>query len=188
MKPQNENCFSIIGDVEIVDNHTNKVLVHKHNMVVNTGRKYIMDIFLNSNKNNLSAISSGSHGLEGYALSFIEFGGYLAENEGGVTPSVAISDSGLNNALSDYKFIIGKDGESGCSVSLNGSKGITFTITKSGAVKSKPVLLTELGIFLQKDNADDKLFSRITFDPIYFDSDSAITLNYTIYFGIAEEE
>ena len=67
---------------------------------------------------------------------------------------------------------------------------LTFDFSNTGHNDSNAEAVSELGLFLSKDedpvpesiSADDKLFSRITFDPIPYLEDTSFKLEYYIYF------
>ena len=183
-KDNNECCFSIRGDVEIIDNNTGKTLVHDHNMVVKGGRQYILDLFLKKNISYIYMPETTADYAE-YHLKKIQFGGYSATNPVSTPAQPKLSDEKLANALDDYSYDITGNNTAYAS----DKKRIAFTVTQAGLKNSgtAAVIFNELGIFIGiNDNNEDTLFSRITFDDIYFTAESSITLNYYIYFGLEE--
>jgi hypothetical protein len=160
------------------------VVFTKENMIVQSGRRYLWELFMqatNSITNNLiTGISVGSIGstytrqFDGYTLGEIAFGSsgsatlfnqtaLSREFEDTVVPRVQLSESDVELGAVDnpyIKIIARVD---------NTSSGENFTVH-------------ELGLFLTHATEDSVMFSRVVFDPIPIGSGDVYEVEYYIYF------
>ena len=185
-KCKEDSALTIRGDVIITDSKTNEILVHKHNMIVNGGLNFIRwciatglsyenlsQKIKNNDKNNdfdnttsrtfVIKVGTNANDTTRDTNAITELG-----NDDNVVNEISFGDSSANT--------ISYEEDRNC---------FKITATISNPSLNNQYTITELGLFIRckKDGEEDKdiLFSRVTFDPIYYTAASAFTLAYYIY-------
>lgn len=181
-KCKEDSALTIRGDVIITDNKTNEILVHKHNMIVNGGLNFIRwCIAKGLSYENLSQKIKNNDFDNTTSRTFVIKVGKNANDTTRDTYAITELDDD-DKVVNEISF-----GDSSANTISYEEEKNRFKIT---ATISNPSLhhqytITELGLFIRcKENEkEDKdiLFSRVTFDPIYYTAASAFTLAYYIY-------
>lgn len=185
------------GFVIIKDAKTGRILIKKHNMIVKTGKEFLLNFLL---KNSCASDDLGITDLkdyDGYRLSNYAFGTGTAEttydfdiddfNNGDINTlnykELVTVGTNSNGNTENMKFI--QDNDSSDSPVLSNHPYLKFTFSEVGDNSLDDV--SELGLFLTKqdienDIVDYKLFSRIVFDPIPYGANNEFKVSYYIYF------
>lgn len=145
----------IRGIVSLRDADSGKIIFRKENMIVESGRKFILGkVFEDPN-------------YSSFTISKIKFG-----------KGIDI----VNPEDEDLKEEIGFLTKS--IVPEKDSDKILFNISLNEIKlpnEKDPVSITELGLFLSNDN-NDIMFSRLVFEPVYLNSGTSYELEYNVYF------
>jgi hypothetical protein len=161
--------------VVILKKEDGTVIFKKENMIVETGRKYLKELYIKS----LAAVVSGAttetgadtytREFDDYSVNYIGFG-----NNGSITRFEATGLSGTAR----YAKILQTD------VFVNDPLSIRFVGVIDNATSDTGFSAQELGLFLTiGDDLDTKkLFSRVVFDPIPVGSGDRYEIEYYIYF------
>ncbi len=139
-----------------------KLIFEKENMIVDNGRKYLVNLI----HNKIAGTSS-----EARKIATLRFGSGT-----GITQN---SDNALNTVISAFDTTI----TSVNTVILGSSEpiGIKVTVNKVGTTEAtNPQMISEMGLFL--DGSGTQMFSRLIFEPVPFTQDTTYKLTYFIYF------
>lgn len=160
---------------------TGEILVKKHNMIVKNGRKYLFDIFMDkqstSNDGINYEIATGDGNLKNYKLNKLQFGHGINET--------IYESTGLENPLKSESEGIIVSGQTGKPVSESSYFKIEYTFKfEFNSSEAAATTISELGLFLTSDEttAEDKMFSRVTFDPVPINANTEFELKYYVYF------
>ena len=183
--------LGVSGLVVITDLKTGKVIVKKHNMITAWGKRII---YFNFIKNILkedyikeyqnSGYYTHSKDLSKYKLCKLALGRSEAETQYDMDDLRDKIDTSVAVFNNDMITITGYDSNSAPYIML------TCDFSNTGINDGAAEAVSELGLFLSQnenpgistgDNGD-KLFSRITFDPIPYLEDTSFKLEYYIYF------
>jgi hypothetical protein len=138
------------------------VLFEKFNLIVEEGRKYLRELFI---VNAFPSDFSYNREYEGYSLKSFGFG------SSGVATEL---DTDNLASLIDNKIDITKE-------ILEASNGQMYIVLKGTLTPESGRVIRELGLFLS-DDSNDKLFSRVVFDPIPVEAGETYDIDYYIYF------
>lgn len=168
------------GYVIARDRKTGKILINKHNMIVQTGKEYLWAIFLSQQGANDENYDTT---LPGMTLNTAVF----SDN----TEEVAYTDMAVSSGKR-LTFSLNYENVNGTMMApanfsqYNGHRYLFFTFSLNGSLKdaSSPNSVSSLELRLGSGTAGQGtvLFSRIRFDTIPFTEDSDIELVYYIYF------
>lgn len=187
------------GFVIIKDTKTGEILVKKHNMIVKTGKEFLLNFLLQNSGSETpttTVCTTYNNTYKDYRLNKYAFGACTAETTYDFTKD---DFNKVNNTHTEpsYKDIILEGGSSGGATSnmivssgsgydsstvLTGHPYLKFVFQETGDQRLDYV--SELGLFLSKgdDNPEYELFSRIVFDPIPYGANTNFTISYYIYF------
>lgn len=148
------------------------VLFEKENMIVTEGRKYLRELFiLNAFPSDFSYSNEYITESDSTSYKLRRFG----FGSSGIATQLGSTDLGT---LIGTKIAVTKE-------ILEASNGQMYTILKGSLTPSSGSVIRELGLFLGNDAAsdtNDKLFSRVVFDPIPVEEGETYDIDYYIYF------
>lgn len=152
-----------------------KTIFTKENTIVGDGRRYIQDRFLKG-----FLPDEKGNKLTGKTLELSEY------SMKGIYLGTGIEMSSEKFSLSDFKKVgdvsYFKKIEDITVLFVDNERKITFVCSFEGD-ETKPATATELAIFLEnQEKTDEKIFSRIGFDPVPVGAESSFELEYSIYF------
>lgn len=203
-----ESRLTPVGVVEC-RNQNGELLFRRNNMIVSTGRQFIMTHnFANSTNQLYSCIGSNTSlstantniGIFNEAFSYDSDNGSYSTASGAYIASpcnatVDISKTSLSIDSSSGSFVV--TDESGNTItsgnttsgaesfvisSVNDSTGsLTSTFKIFFTASNASLSATSLGLYYLKSN-QPTLFSRVTFPPIQYSSAQALEFTYYIYF------
>lgn len=169
----NDSDFFVKGYV-IIKNDKDEIVFSKKNMIVNDGRKYILDLFLRNALNKIDGLNSISK-YGDYKLKYCYVGGNDFTTEINTTyPLVSNKLFKKYNLLKTNSFEISEK-----------DRFIKFTININGSdFENQDYVILDLGLLLGKTSNDDDLllFSRISLDALPVTSDSNYVVHYYLYF------
>jgi hypothetical protein len=149
------------------------ILFEKDNMILTEGRKYLRELFI------VNALPSDFNytiqylGIESqYSLRSIAFG------SSGIASQLNMTT--LQNPIyingDTFKIPIQKE-------MVEASNGQMFIVIKGSLTPNAGRIIKELGLFLGNGTlVEDKLFSRVVFDPIPVEEGETYDIDYYIYF------
>jgi len=139
------------------------VLFEKFNLIVTEGRKYLRELFI------INAFPSDFPYNE-------EYTDYKLKKFGFGSSGVAtqLSDDSLDSIIGD-KIEITKE-------ILDASNGQMYIILRGSLTPDEGTVIRELGLFLSDTGDNNKLFSRVVFDPISIEAGETYDIDYYIYF------
>jgi hypothetical protein len=150
----------------VMKNSKGETLFKKENMIVQDGRKYIREKFIiNSLLSDNSFSSTYTQAFQGYKLSKI---GYGSSGLATLLTTTALADPRIYSTLEAQN--------------IEASGTSLFIIFKASVVLTESFTIRELGLFLTKALSEDKLFSRLVFDPISLEAGETYTIDYYLYF------
>lgn len=169
-----DNCFP--KGFVVITSSDGKVLVKKKNMILKNGKDYLFYLFFKENSN-IFADGSQLTDFSGYKLTKGQFGVSSRETE--YSDNRIVTEDSDGNSLSKSFEITLKNVEL---LTINDRYAMKIVHTCNIDSTESVVSVQELGLYLTKENADDRLFSRIKFDPIPINANTEFTLEYYIYF------
>jgi hypothetical protein len=139
------------------------VLFEKFNLIVAEGRKYLRELFI---VNAFPSDFSYNRQYEDYSLKSFGFGSSGVATE--------LDTDNLEPLIDNNKINIKKE-------ILEALNGQMYIVLKGTLTPESGTVIRELGLFLSNDS-NDKLFSRVVFDPIPVEAGETYDIDYYIYF------
>jgi hypothetical protein len=157
---------SKIRGVVVMKNSNGKIIFERENMIVQSGRKFVRDVFV---RNAIPALANFA-GLSNYKLTHIAFGNSDVITEYTMT---SLQSEGIRIPINETNTTVE---ESTMFMKFRGS--VNRSDSQSGYT------VRELGLVLTNpDNEQqDQLFSRIVFDPITIAPGESYEVEYYVYF------
>lgn len=171
MEENKDSAFSIRGEVEITDLNTGKVLVHNHNMIVDGGLNFIRSAILHKfTYDKLTTAYSDSKYDDGKITFEVKFGTGADDTVKTTSSLISTSNEKTLNVNIDNKDIEYE----------TTNNRIKITLNVSNTSMNSQIAVSELGLFIV-NGGSGTLFSRITFDPIFYTASTPFKLSYYIY-------
>jgi hypothetical protein len=156
-----------VRGVVVLKKEDGTIIFKKENMIVNSGKKYIRDVFV---KNAIAPLSSFSTNLSSFSLTHIAFG----NND-------QITDSLMTSLISENRNLRSQLTLNNTSIEED-SLFVKFRGIVDRSSQNIGYTMRELGLLMSSPTGQELLFSRIVFDPVIIGPGERYEIEYFIYF------